>query len=87
MRSEAFALATHLPFSLLSPGKHQLMPCFSCHVMTVPNRKYGLDYQRFDCLTCHLQPDLAPTHDHLTGYAFDSPTCTRGGCHENGAKP
>lgn len=65
-------------FPLKTGEHHRNVDCNSCHG--------AFDtFTRYDCLGCHLAPDVDPKHEGVAGYVYESPACYA--CHPTGDCP
>ncbi|MCB9645440.1 MAG: hypothetical protein H6730_02390 [Deltaproteobacteria bacterium] len=85
--SSVFRVSRHQPFRITATSKHRpsRAECLECHPQVLPNRPFpSANFEPFDCLGCHGRSEMDGQHRGRTGYAYDSPTCVKSGCHPTG---
>ncbi len=78
-------LADHVPFLISAASKHKAedAPCLECHTGELPDRPFAsADFKSFNCLDCHTQQEIDPTHMGRLDYRYDNMACL--GCHIDG---
>lgn len=65
---------------------HRNAGCLQCHPSARADKPWGADFDKLDCLGCHPKADTDAHHVGRAGYAWDSLSCIKSGCHLRGAK-
>jgi hypothetical protein len=85
--SSVFRLSGHTPFRVSAGSSHRpsRAECLECHPQELPSRPFpSANFEIFDCTPCHRRAEMDDQHRGRTGYAYDSLTCVRAGCHPTG---